>query len=103
MFSIVFLHGRLSWNFHEYNFPGSPVVKNSPANAGTRIQSLVQEDPTRHGATKPAHHNYRARALEPESHSHWRPCARSPCSAKEMLPQLAGPALQLEGSPCSPN
>ena len=37
MFSIVFLHGRLSWNFHEYNFPGGPVVKNPPANAGTRI------------------------------------------------------------------
>ena len=25
---------------------------------GTRVQSLVQEDPTCHGATKPVHHNY---------------------------------------------
>ena len=25
---------------------------------GTRIQALVQEDPTCHGATKPMHHNY---------------------------------------------
>ena len=25
---------------------------------GTRVQSLVQEDPTCHGATNPVHHNY---------------------------------------------
>ena len=25
---------------------------------GTRVQSLVQEDPTCHGAAKPMHHNY---------------------------------------------
>ena len=25
---------------------------------GTRVQALVQEDPTCHGATKPVHHNY---------------------------------------------
>ena len=25
---------------------------------GTRVQSLVQEDPTCRGATKPVHHNY---------------------------------------------
>ena len=32
---------------------------------GTWFQSLVQEDPTRHGASKPMVHNYWARALEP--------------------------------------
>ena len=25
---------------------------------GTQVQSLVQEDPTCHGAAKPVHHNY---------------------------------------------
>ena len=34
----------------------------------TRIQSLIWEDPTHHEATKPVHHNYWARALEPGSH-----------------------------------
>ena len=42
-------------------FPGSPVVKNLPAIAGTQVQSLVQEDPTCYG------HNWRASVLEPMS------------------------------------
>ena len=37
---------------------------------GTRVQSLVQEDPTCRGATKPVHHSYRACTLEPASHSY---------------------------------
>ncbi|KAJ8776263.1 hypothetical protein J1605_015561 [Eschrichtius robustus] len=32
---------------------------------GTRVQALVREDPTCHGATKPMCHNYGACALEP--------------------------------------
>ena len=47
-------------------FPGGAAVKNPPANAGAQVRSLVQEDPTRCGATKPVRHNYRACALEPE-------------------------------------
>ena len=35
------------------DFPGGPVVKNLSANAGT----LVWEDPTCHGTTKPVGHN----------------------------------------------
>ena len=35
-------------------FLGGPVVKNPPANAW----ALVQENPTRHGATKPVCHNH---------------------------------------------
>ena len=31
---------------------------------GTQVRSLVQEDPTCHGATKSAHHNYWAHTLE---------------------------------------
>ena len=34
---------------------------------GTWVQSLVQEDPTSSGATKPTHHNYRAHTLEPRA------------------------------------
>ena len=36
----------------------------------TRVQALVQEDPTCHGATKAMHHNYLACALEPVSHKY---------------------------------
>ncbi|KAJ8791477.1 hypothetical protein J1605_004282 [Eschrichtius robustus] len=32
---------------------------------GTRVQALIREDPTCHGATKPVRHNYWACALEP--------------------------------------
>ena len=39
-------------------FPGGSVVRNPPANVGDRVQSLVQEDPTYHRATKPVYHNY---------------------------------------------
>ena len=35
-----------------------------------QIQSLIQEDPTCHGATKPVHHNCLAQALEPRSQNH---------------------------------
>ena len=38
---------------------------------GTWIWSLVLEDPTCHGATKPVCHNYRACTLEPASHNYW--------------------------------
>ena len=38
---------------------------------GTRVPALVQEDPTRHGATKPVLHNYWACTLEPTSHNYW--------------------------------
>ena len=34
------------------------VVKNSPANVGDMVQSLIQEDPTCCGATRPVYHNY---------------------------------------------
>ena len=38
---------------------------------GTRVRSLVREDPTCRGATKPVRHNYWACALEPVSHKYW--------------------------------
>ena len=51
------------------------MVKNLPANAGTRVRALVWEDPTCRAATKLMHHNYWACALEPVSHNYW---ARTP-------------------------
>ena len=38
---------------------------------GTQVQSLVLEDPTCRGATKPVCHKYWACALEPMSHNYW--------------------------------
>ena len=43
------------------DFPGGAVIKNPLAKAGTWVGSLVREDPTCRGATKPVHHNYWAR------------------------------------------
>ena len=37
---------------------------------GTRVQFLMQEDPTCCGANKPMCHNYKACALEPWSHNY---------------------------------
>ena len=45
-------------NAGSWDFPGGPVVKNLPANAGDRVRSLVWEDPKCPGAVKPLGHNY---------------------------------------------
>ena len=37
----------------------------------TQVWSLVREDPTCRGATKPMRHNYWACTLEPTSHNYW--------------------------------
>ena len=57
---------------------------------GTRVQSLVGEEPTCHGATKPVHHNYRACALEPASHNYWAgtPQLLKPARPRAHVPQL---------------
>ena len=50
------------------DFPGGPVVKNPSANAGdTGSPSLLQEDPTCRGATKPMHLNYWAHIIDCEA------------------------------------
>ena len=48
----------LHQNLISVGFPGGAGVKNPPANAGDTGLSLVQEDPTCRGATKPVRHNY---------------------------------------------
>ena len=42
----------------EKGFPGGSVVKNPLSMREMWVQSLIQEDPTCHRATKPVHHNY---------------------------------------------
>ena len=60
---------------------------------GTRVQALVWEDPTCHGATKPMCHKYWACALELVSHNYW---ARVPQLLK---PTCLEPVLHDEKPP----
>ena len=94
----LFWPGGLLSNFIQFktinslrkgHFPGGAVVKNPPANAGTRVRALAREDPTCRGATKPMHHNYWACALEPVSHNYWA------CAPRAHAPQQEKP-LQWE-------
>ena len=48
-----------------YDFSGDKVDKNPPTSQERSVQSLIWEDPTCHGATKPMHHhNWSPHALE---------------------------------------
>ena len=53
----------------EWDFPGGPVVKNSPPMQGAWIWSLVREGPTWLGVTKPRHHKYWTHTLGPSVHN----------------------------------
>ena len=55
-------------------FPGGAVVENLPANAGDTGSSLVWEDPTCRGATRPVSHNYWA-------------CASGACAPQQERPR----------------
>ena len=88
------------------DFPGGTVDKNPPANAGHGFRSLVQEEPTCHGATKPVCHNYRACTLEPRTTTpeptccdYRRPCTQSLCST---VRKAAAVRSLCAASPCSP-
>ena len=62
---------------------------------GTWIRSLVRDDPTCHGATKPVCHNYWTCALEPVSHNYW---ARIP---QVLKPAWLEPVLHNKRSHCN--
>ena len=74
------------------------------------VQTLIREDPTCQGATKPTCRDYWACALRPRSQSSWahvpqilKPvCPRANAPQQEKPPQWAACTLQLESSPCSP-
>ena len=68
------------------DFPGGAVAKNPPANAGDWVQSLVQEDPTCHGATKPASHNYRAQVPQLLKPTRLEPVLRNKRSHRNKKP-----------------
>ena len=84
---------------------------------GTQFWSLVQEDSTCRGTTKPQHHNYWVCTLEPMSHSYWNPCTletvfcnkRSHCNEKpapcnqesSRSPQLEEAHLKATKTQCS--
>ena len=59
--------------------PGGPMVGNLPCNAEDTGQSLVWEDPTCSGATKPI------------SHNHWSPCAKRACSTERKAATVRSP------------
>ena len=62
---------------------------------GTRVWSLVWEDPTCHGGTKPVRHSYWACALQPASHNY---LAYVPQLLK---PTLLEPMLRNQRSHCN--
>ena len=68
------------WGLQNPNagFPGGPVIKNTSANAGECVWSLIWEDPACLGATKPICHSYWAYALEPRSCNYWSPTTLEP-------------------------
>ena len=70
---------------------------------GTWVQSLVQEDPTCCGATKPVRHNYRACTLEPTSHNYRAraPQLLKPTRLEPVLCKKKSPRTATESSPCS--
>ena len=67
---------------------------------GTRVQSLVQEAPTRHRATKPVCRSYWVCALEPRSRSYWSPHSRA--SALQEKPLQWEACAPHQSSPHSP-
>ena len=60
---------------------------------GTWVRSLFWEDSTCHRATKPAHLNYWACALEPGRHNRWAHVLQllSPCILEPVLPNQRSP------------
>ena len=82
---------------YSLGFPGGSVVKNPPANVQEQVQSLVWEDPTWLGATKPMH-SYWACVLETRSPSYWahrpqllKPPAPEPTSTRREATAMRSP------------
>ena len=69
---------------------------------GIWVQSLVQEDPTCCGATKPMCHNYWACALEPVSHNYWAhaPQLLKPACSRAHVLQLLSPHAATTEAAC---
>ena len=70
---------------------------------GTRVRTLVWEDPTCRRATKPVHHNDWACALEPASHNYWAHVPRARAPQQEKPPRWEARALQRRVAPTRHN
>ena len=66
------------------DFTGGLLVGNLPANTG-RVPSLVREDRTCCGVTRPMHHNYWTRTQQKEKPPQWEAdmLESSPCSLQQ--------------------
>ena len=125
--------GVLSWQYLKFKFLKNLNVGTSLVAQwlrihlpmqGTRVWSLVREDPTCRRATKPTRHNYWACVLQPTSHNYW---ARAPqllnlwaatteatlgnywsthtyrqCSATREATAMRSPRTMTKSSPCLP-
>ena len=87
-------------------FPGGSAVRIRLPVQGTQLRSLVQEDSTGLGATKPVGHDYGACAPEPGGCDAWahapqllKPTRPRACALQETPPQRETSAPQLERSP----
>ena len=74
------------------------MIENLPANAGDIVWSLVWDDATHYGATKPMSHNFWAWALEPSSHSYGNLNTVEHVLQQENPPQWEGLTQQPESS-----
>ena len=71
---------------------------------GTLVWSLVREDFTYHGATKPVRHNYWARTLGPSSRVSWArvlQLLKPVCPRAHALQQRVAPACDWRKAACS--
>ena len=75
---------------------------------GTWVWSLVWEDPTCRGATKPVCHNYWACSLEPTSHNYWahvpqllKPMCLEPLLRNKRSHRMRSPHTATKSSPLS--
>ena len=92
-------------------FPGGTVERTHLLMQGTQVGSLVGEDSTCCGATKPMSHNYRARALRPASLNYWAcvlqllkstclgPVLRSKRSHRDEKPACSNETVAPDGTP----
>ena len=76
---------------------------------GIQVRTLVREDPTWRGATKPVRHNYWACALEPTSHNYWahtpqllKPTPLEPVLCNKRSQAMRSPRTATKSSPRSP-
>ena len=75
----------------EVGFPGGFLPMQE-----TQVRSLIWEDPTCHGPTKPVHHNFWACALETRAATTKARAPRARALQQEQPPKWEAPTPQLE-------